>query len=477
MPFCSFAEGAGIYDATPIENMFLLEYLPTAPEGFLRVYLYARMLSLHPELGEGLEDMARALNMDADAVLNAMAYWERQGLARRLSDRPPAYAMLPMRSVGETADPMEGDYYAYRDFNANLQALFGADCLLHPKQYEMANDWLNLLGFTQEAVLKMVEARLKRSRARKPDPDRIFAQLDRQAQKWSERGVRTAEDVGRAMAEDEGVEKAASAALRQLGLRRSATPEELKLAEKWLGEWGLTQAEIVDACAETTKSRTPTLAYLDKVLESRRKGDAAQFDGLRDALRELDIRDAPTPDQRVWYAARLAEGFEPETIRLAAVQCARKRRMRFEDLCWMVGKWAEQRLFRREAAEAYVRERGRIAAEVRALLERCGLERRPQLGDLELYERWRESAPVELIEYAAECARGTQVPMRYVDRLLGAWRQAGIATVDAARADRARHAAAPAGSAASPNPAPYQQRAHNDSDYDGLFIDLDAQSP
>src|SRR5699024_4609735 len=103
----------------------------------------------------------------------------------------------------ETADPMEGDYYAYRDFNANLQALFGADCLLHPKQYEMANDWLNLLGFTQEAVLKMVEARLKRSRARKPDPDRIFAQLDRQAQKWSERGVRTAEDVGRAMAEDE----------------------------------------------------------------------------------------------------------------------------------------------------------------------------------------------------------------------------------------------------------------------------------
>ena len=67
--------------------------------------------------------------------------------------------------------------------------------------------------------------------------------------------------------------------------------------------------------------------------------------------------------------------------------------------------------------------------------------------------------------------------MRYVDRLLGAWRQAGIATVDAARADRARHAAAPAGSAASPNPAPYQQRAHDDSDYDGLCIDLDAQSP
>ena len=51
MPFCSFSEGAAMFDVTPIENMFLLEYLPTAPDGFLRVYLHARMLCLHPELG------------------------------------------------------------------------------------------------------------------------------------------------------------------------------------------------------------------------------------------------------------------------------------------------------------------------------------------------------------------------------------------------------------------------------------------
>ena len=95
--------------------MCIRDSLPTAPDGFLRVYLYARMLSLHPELGEDLEDMARALNMDTEAVLNAMSYWERQGLARRLSDRPPAYAMLPVRFAAETADPMEGDYYEYRD--------------------------------------------------------------------------------------------------------------------------------------------------------------------------------------------------------------------------------------------------------------------------------------------------------------------------------------------------------------------------
>ena len=72
MPFCSFAQSAAMFDMTPIENLFLLEYLPTAPDGFLRVYLYARMLSLHPELGGGLDEMAAALNMTTDAVFNAM---------------------------------------------------------------------------------------------------------------------------------------------------------------------------------------------------------------------------------------------------------------------------------------------------------------------------------------------------------------------------------------------------------------------
>ena len=90
MPFCRFAEGAGMYDVTPIENMFLLEYLPSAPEGFLRVYLYARMLTLHPELGEDIADVARALRMDEESVYNAMTYWERRG-AGLPPDRPAAH--------------------------------------------------------------------------------------------------------------------------------------------------------------------------------------------------------------------------------------------------------------------------------------------------------------------------------------------------------------------------------------------------
>ena len=101
MALFSFADGAAVFDSTPIENIFLIDYLPTAPDEYLRVYLYARMLALHPELGGGLQDMAKALRMDEEEVYAAFAYWESRDLVCRVSDQP-AYAFKPLRGGAAT---------------------------------------------------------------------------------------------------------------------------------------------------------------------------------------------------------------------------------------------------------------------------------------------------------------------------------------------------------------------------------------
>lgn len=472
MAFCSFSKEAGMYDVTPIENLFLLEFLPTAPEGFLRVYLYARMLCIHPEMGDGIEDMARALHMDVDAIQNAMTYWERQGLVCRLSDRKPEYMILPMRGLTPAADPMERDYYEYRDFNASLQALFGADNLLQPKHYGMANDWLNVFGLTQDAVLKMIELKLSHSRARKPDS--IFSGLKDKVPQWAERGMRTAEDVEKIMLEDEQVDKTAAAIMKRFSMYRPATEDEKKLVGRWLKEWNFSQKEILEACAETTKSRTPTLAYLNTILENRMSGGDALFEGAKLVLKELDPAAVqPSPDQVRSYGAMLSTGFEPETIRLAAVQCSRKRKKRFEDLEWMVGEWSKMGLYRHADADAYIRNMSRATASVRELLKKCGSDRSPQMSDIALYEGWRNQHSEEIIGYAAECARGMQLPMRYIDKLLAEWQKSGVTSVDAARAQHEGRAKPAAAGAPAVNPAlNYEQRKNTDDDYAGLLIDL-----
>jgi len=467
MPFCSFSEGAAMFDATPIENMFLLEYLPTAPEGFLRVYLYARMLCLHPELGGEIGDVAKALRMEEDAVFNAFSYWERQGLVERLTDRPPTYAIRPLRN-GAAQPAMERDYYTYREFNASMQDMFGPEQLLQPNQYKMANDWLNVLGFEQAAALKILEY----ERRQGGKPAAVFKRADKRAADWADRGIRSLEDVERAIAYDGQVYAMAAMVMKQFSMNRKPTVNELDCVRRWVGEWKLTEEDVLAACALTTKSRAPSIAYLDAILRAKvESGSDEKFDRVKELLRELgSIKAMPTPEQTKKYAQWMEQGFEPETIRLAAVQCARKRKNSFEDLEWMVEKWGEAGLYSSARAESYVAEMQQATAEVRRLLELAGLARRPNMDDLKRYEGWKLRFAPELMEYAAECARGTKVPVRYMEKLLTEWEKKNISSVDAAKAE---HARAMAGGAekSSGGPVNFQQRSYSEEDLRDIYFD------
>ena len=473
MSFCSFAEGGAMFDTTPIENMFLLEYMPMAPEGYVRVYLYARMLSLHPELDGSLEKLAAALHMDEDAVYDAFTYWERQGLVKRVADRPPAYAILPLRAG--TVNEMDDSYYKYRDFNSSLQAMFTKDRVIQPHESAMAVDWLTILGFDQDAVLRMVKHEIERSRSKSPDPRALFKRVDKKAAQWSERGIHTLEEVEKAIAGEDGVYDMASAVLRQFQLRRQPTLDELDCARRWMTQWNLTQEQVLQACAETTKTNRPSFAYLDAVLRSRLEGEGESRDELVAVLRELVGPGVqPTPDQEKSYAMLREAGFEPETIRLAAVQCHRKRKTSFDDLEWMLAKWREKGLYTAREAGAYVEQMQKTRARVRGVFERCGVERRLSQEDLDRYLAWREQFDDAVIDFAADCARGMDNPTIYMRRLLDGWQQDGVRTVDQAKERHAAHQAARGaaykGSATAVNPAlDYDQRTYSDDDFGDDF--------
>lgn len=462
MPFCSFSKDSAMFDSTSIENMFLLEYLPTAPEGFLRVYLYARMLSLHPELGEDIADVAKALHMDEDAVYNAFHYWEQQGLVEKLTDRPATYAMRPIRDKLISVSNIDTDFYKYREYNSRLQGLFGETILLSPRHYEKANDWLNVLGLQQDAAMRLLEYEYNQSGSRSPDA--VFRRADKRAVEWAERGIRTLAEVEQAITYNDQVYSMASAVMKQLAISRKPTANELDCVRRWIYDWKLSTEDVLAACAHTTKARSPSIAYLDAILKARAdSGEDKHFETVKVILKELGASNiVPTPDQIRAYAALLEQGFEPEAILLAAVQCARKRKNSFEDLEWMLGKWAEAGVRTRAQADKYVNDMQQATREVRSILEAAGLSRRPTMDDLDRYEGWKQKYGMDMILCAAECARGTRVPVRFMDKLLTEWQKTGVTTPEAAKAQHAAYRPANAGSGSR---ASYDQRPDTDASY------------
>ena len=281
---------------------------------------------------------------------------------------------------------------------------------------------------------------------------------------WAERGIRSLEDVEKAIAYNDQVYSMANAVMKQLAISRKPTANELDCVRRWIYDWKLSTEDVLAACAHTTKARSPSIAYLDAILKARvDSGGDRHFETVKVILKELGAGNiVPTPDQVRAYAALLEKGFEPEAILLAAVQCARKRKNNFEDLEWMLGKWAEAGVRTRAQADKYVNDMQQATREVRSLLEAAGLSRRPTMDDLDRYEGWKQKYSPDMILCAAECARGTRVPVRFMDKLLSEWQKTGVTTPEAAKA---QHAAYRPANAESGSRANYDQRTDTDASY------------
>ena len=72
---------------TSVENIFINEYMASAPGDFVKVYMFAYM---YAGLGIDLssEDIAKHLAMDIEDVLKAWTYWDRMGVVRKLRNDP-----------------------------------------------------------------------------------------------------------------------------------------------------------------------------------------------------------------------------------------------------------------------------------------------------------------------------------------------------------------------------------------------------
>ena len=105
MPTFQCDTSALLWDATAVSNAFLCEFMPTAPDGYVKVYLYGLMYAHGGMLEEEgvLDDLAKALEMQRADVEQALRYWER---CRLLPPLHPAkgYALDPFLTVHSTVN-------------------------------------------------------------------------------------------------------------------------------------------------------------------------------------------------------------------------------------------------------------------------------------------------------------------------------------------------------------------------------------
>lgn len=495
MPICQFADQFAMFDVTPLENLFIEEFMLRAPGEYVKVYVYGLRLCYHPSAQMSTEAMARNLGMEEETVLSAFAYWERMGILRRVADNPASYAFLNVKeAVMNQKLGARQEELPYREFNNTLQDLFGERILQAP-DYQRMYGWVDDLNLGQDAVLELV-AHMVNTAARKQKVS--LNVIEKEAKLWAKKGI-TNKELAKAHLRTLGRNyEGARQVLRRLGLNRAPTVDEEELYAKWLGDWGFDNDAVLYACGETTKISNPNFAYIDAVLKNMRKEKrftpAEMEQGIKQrgedsapvkaVLRLLgEQRANPNEDMIAMYQGFLYQGFSGEAIQMAARYCARRSGHSLEDLRRVLIAWEKEGLLSVANIEAYLKEGRRKQEILAALFQEAGIQRKPTKKDIEVFSAWEEQgATMELMGVAAETSRHAQNPFAYMDALLKQWLASGIANAEQARKAR--------GSAAQPaqgqqRPAPSQrpgkevsahrvaQRSYTKDEMEKIYLDLD----
>ena len=485
MAFCAFDDSVAGFDVTPVENMFISEYMLRAPGDCVKVYLYGLMLCYHNQERMSLTGMARDLDLTEEDVERAFRYWARCGLVRQVGDHPVRYAYMNIKqlTLTQAQEPAQKLYNA--GFAEAVRQILG-DKLVESADYQKIYDWMDVFELSEDVVLMLLQHEMKKSRGRFS-----FRVADKTAREWAQRGVRTAEDVDKLVLVDEGRKADLRKLLGRLGQRRDPSDDEKTLYNKWLDDWGFTPEAIQEACRETTKG-VPTMAYLDGILLRQHqlgRHDVAELSA--GMAREHSERDfarvvlgslgragvTPTAEDLAVIEGWQKDGFTQEMI-LMAVKEVHVRGGSLEDVDGKLMTWRKQGFATPEQLKAA---RVRIKAlndQLREVYAAAGVEKRVNQPDRDLLAKWmgEMGMSMDMVLLAVTYARGSGAPMLMCDRILSSWQQAGIRDVEAAKAEHDAHVRGGAKPAqARVQKETLQRHAYSQEDYRRMMIDLDEE--
>ena len=116
---CGFEQGAALMGCTSVQNIFILEYMPKAPELYCKVYLFGLMQCGCRRLENA--DLCASLGIDSAKAVEAFLYWQDMGLLRIVEQEP-----LSVEYLSVQAGPVTGGTRKYAPLVSALRQVCGA---------------------------------------------------------------------------------------------------------------------------------------------------------------------------------------------------------------------------------------------------------------------------------------------------------------------------------------------------------------
>lgn len=444
MAFCKFSTEFVANNKTEIDNIFINDYLPSAPENCIKVYLYGLYLcSSNLANDNSLEAFARHLDLDEDEIIACFSYWQEEGLVQVLSTRPIEIRYIPLKNIISGTKLYKPEKYDV--FNRQAQELFEGQREITKNEYYEYYEFLERSHMQQEALLMIMKYCIDNKKANVG-----YSYILTVAKNWASEGVLSVEDVEERLCKFEENNNDLGILMKTMGLKRNTYIEERTMFKKWTEELGYT-LDVLNYIAKKLKAKSKAnFEKLDLVIMKyfslglfsiqeiedyeNRKNDL--YDLARKVNNQIGVYYENLETVVENYISKwLNLGFDEDTILEIASYCRKTSIRTLEGVDNKIQKFFKLGILNLAALHTYLDKVVAQDKEIQEILEKVSLQRKVNYLDRELFKTWTENwnMPKDVISHAATFAVGKLSPMQYINSILSTWYQNGVKTLQDAK--------------------------------------------
>jgi len=244
MSFVSLAKEFNDSKKVVIDATFIFDYMPLAPENFVKVYLAA--FAFANNKGATLDEISAKLDLEYQKILDAFKFWEQKGLVE-ITYEPLNITFNKIAPISKQV--LKFDKAKYQSFNEQLHRI------INGRQISLTeyNEYYTLMegyGLEESALLNIIGycKRLKK------DDNINHRYIIAVAYDFIEKGYRTFESVNEHIEKTVLYETDLIDIYKALKIKKIPDYLDKQLIIKWKNEFGFTIGLILDIAKLFTKN-------------------------------------------------------------------------------------------------------------------------------------------------------------------------------------------------------------------------------
>ena len=446
MCLCKYSSSYIINDKTVVDNIFINNFLPDAPDLCVKVYLMGLSKCANSVASDNnIENFANVLNVTEQDIVTAFNYWQEQGVVQIVNTSPMEVRFMPLNSsLGSIKKYKIGKY---TEFNIQVQEILNKR-MLTPTEYSEYYNVIEKEHIEPEALIMIIKycANLKGENV-------TYPYIITVAKNWAREGVHTCTDVENKITELGVLDDKVMLVLNALGTKRKVQLEDVQMLNRWLGELDFDLNTVVAVAKRLQLKKVKAdINYLNNLLnkyyEMRLNSiiEIENYETQKDnmtALARLVVKglglyyEDLTKVIDTYIIKWVQMGYGDEILIQISDYCFRNSIRTLDAYDRVVQKLYKLGIVTLEAFNQYLSDLTAWDDKVRVLLDNLGIKRYVNEFDREFYRTWTESWGFneQIVDYATSLSAGKANAMQYMNKILSSWKAKGITTLEQAKAN------------------------------------------